>query len=308
MAGWQRPVYKKLVASELGEAGNTSGIVPVKSTEDYFGKPLVESTHTIKSLIVEFWHEDKSKIITTKVNYHVAETHNQQRHITGNILPAYKNAGAKVGDVVVFWRSTANEDDFKAELIKQNSRRWQEALDNGATFADPGGFLDLTPPGLAADQDAYSPDETGDYEVLSEIEETFTTIDFPTTRRKGRRKQSERYVTARSKARGDFVLRQQEYKCQINPTHTSFTTPVGLPYMEKHHLISMKFYEEFENELDDISNIVGLCPTCHRKIHLGVKNEVGKMLEILFDKHGQALGAAGFEISLADLYQKYGVT
>jgi 5-methylcytosine-specific restriction protein A len=77
--------------------------------------------------------------------------------------------------------------------------------------------------------------------------------------------------------------------------------------MEKHHLISMMYYEEYTNDLDDIGNIVSLCPNCHRKIHLGNKNDVKDMLEVLYEQQKVKLEKAGLPISLDLLKEKYGV-
>ncbi len=304
---WHNPVFKKLAASELGgSGGHTSGIVPIKSTQNYFGTPKKPETHKIHQIVIEFWHGDASKTITTNVNYHLTKTHDHP-HITGNILPAYKEAGAKVGDIVVFWKSRSNENDFKAELIPKNSARWIEAEKNGSSLSSKGGTLQLSPPGLIDSMDFAVLDDTSDYAIVSDIEDTFTDNSFPTVAREGRKKQGERYVTYRSKRKGDYALKKQAYVCQIDSSHKTFTTPVGVPYMEKHHLISMKFYEQYTNDLDDIHNIVSLCPTCHRKIHYGKKSEVSDMLELLFKKQGPILEHAGFIISLTELKKKYGV-
>lgn len=302
MSQWKKPVYKQLAASELG-AGHTSGIVPTVDTQPYFGTPQSAESHLIKRIFIEFWVGRKSKIITTNVNYFKSDTHDHI-HLTGNLLPAYKAGGAVVGDVLVFWKSIEDESSFKAELIKHGSARWAMITEPG--FPATGGYIELPPPGkdsVLSDTD----EEAVDYEILSEVEETLTPADFPTIDRRGRIEQGSRMITARNKAKGDFVLKQQDYKCQVNPSHESFLTPAEMPYMEKHHLISMKYYEEYEKDLDDINNIVSLCPTCHKQIHLGKKEGVGQILEILYAKQKEALESAGFTISLENLKRKYGI-
>ena len=96
-------------------------------------------------------------------------------------------------------------------------------------------------------------------------------------------------VLPRDRIKGNYVLKQQGYKCQIDESHKTFTTKNGNIYMEKHHLIPMEYYDSFEYSLDDISNIVSLCPTCHRKIHLGEANERNKMIEKLFAQQGEKI-------------------
>lgn len=301
MDQWERPVYKKLAASELGR-GHTSGIVPAKETHAYFEVP--RSKDAAKTFYVEFWADGASIHLVTTGHYFIYSTHDHP-HITGNILPAYKAAGAQIGDYIVFWKSKNNSSRFKAELIKAGSARYLEAVSNGSNLSKPGGFLNLSPPGLPGGGDDN--DYEDDYETVSAVDEELSSASFPPEPRQGRRKRSEAQVTYRDKAKGDFVLKQQNYKCQLDSSHVTFLTPSKLPYMEKHHLISMKYYEQFENDLDDIRNIVSLCPNCHRKIHLGNKAEIGRMLEILYKQQIDGLNQASLGIGLADLKAKYGV-
>lgn len=298
---WEKPVYKRLAASELG-AGHTSGIVPVSETQPYFGRPKTSESHLIKKIFIEFWSGDKSKIITTNVNYFKSGTHDHI-HLTGNLLPAYKSAGAKVGDILIFWKSKTDENSFKAELVKQDTPRGKTI--DSKFFSLPGGYMELPTPTIGSSADHF--EEEKEYEISSDIEEDITKADFPTVKRLGRVKQGARFVTVRNKAKGDFALKQQNYKCQVDLSHKSFITPAGMPYMEKHHLISMKFYEEYENDLDDINNIVSLCPNCHRQIHLGDKKDVSKIIEILYTKQKDLLNSAGLSINLDELKKKYGI-
>lgn len=301
---WEKPVYKRLAASELG-AGHTSGIVPTTDTQPYFGKPKTVESHLIKKIFIDFWYGNKSKIITTNVNYFKSDTHDHI-HLTGNLLPVYKSAGAQVGDILIFWKSKTDENSFKAELVKPDSPRGKTI--NKKVFSSAGGLIDILPPNLDLSLSIdHSDEEEKDYEITSDIEEDITKADFPTTKRKGRVQRGSRFVTVRNKAKGDFVLKQQNYKCQVDLSHKSFITPSGMPYMEKHHLISMKFYEEYENDLDDINNIVSLCPNCHRQIHLGDKKDVSKIIEILFTKQKDLLTSSGLSINLDELKKKYGI-
>ena len=205
MSQWEKPVYKRLAESELG-AGHTSGIVPTVDTQPYFGVPKKAESYPIKKIFIEFWVGRSSKIITTNVNYFKTDTHNHI-HLTGNLFPAYKDGGASVGDILVFWRSVEDENSFKAELIKPDSARWTAITGIGCPAT--GGFIELLPPG-----DNLTPtdiEESGEYEILSGVEDTLTAGDFPTIDRQGRRKQGSRMMTMRSKAKGDFVLKPPKY-------------------------------------------------------------------------------------------------
>jgi predicted HNH restriction endonuclease len=67
-------------------------------------------------------------------------------------------------------------------------------------------------------------------------------------------------------------------------------------YAEVHHLIPMHAQEDdlFVQEdklisLDQISNLIVLCPTCHSKLHYGKSSDVKPDLELLFEYRKEAL-------------------
>lgn len=144
MENWLDPVYKKLAASELG-VGHTSGIVPTRETQSYFGSSDKEESHLLKEIDIEFWSGDSKEIIKVNVMLYVSATHKSQIHITGNLLPTYMKFGAQPGDIIVFWKSVNDENKFKAELIKTGSERW-DLIDIEGDFPKYGGYLKLPPP------------------------------------------------------------------------------------------------------------------------------------------------------------------
>lgn len=299
---WNKPVYKKLAVSELGTGGHTSGIVPSTETQEYFGTPKQDESHLINIINIEFWFGNKSKDIKTNVNYFSSSTHHHI-HLTGNLLPTYKAFGAEVGDIVVFWKSADDPLFFKAELIKSDSERWKD-INDGNFSPKAGGFINLNPPGVI--KNGLNDVAENEYQVVSDIEESeFTAKDFPAEKRKDRVAMKERFVPIRSKVKGDYVLRLRNYKCQLGDKHETFLTPNGLPYLEKHHLIEMKFYDKFEYSIDDISNIIALCPNCHRKIHYGKKEDVVQMINILWEQQKELLKKANIFIELEELKKNY---
>lgn len=60
---------------------------------------------------------------------------------------------------------------------------------------------------------------------------------------------------------------RDNYTCQIDATHQTFLTK-GHTYVEGHHVIPMFQQKNFNYSLDDVDNLISLCPTCHREIHL----------------------------------------
>ena len=85
-------------------------------------------------------------------------------------------------------------------------------------------------------------------------------------------------------------------------------------YAEVHHLIPMHAQENklFEKEdmlisLDQISNLIVLCPICHAKIHYGKMKNVKPDLELLFNYRKEALRKNGLvldEDHLVEFYTK----
>ena len=83
------------------------------------------------------------------------------------------------------------------------------------------------------------------------------------------------------------------YQCEVSASHRSFKRAGdGKNYTEAHHLIPFEQYNHFAEKglcVDRVFNIVSLCPTCHRMIHHGSKEDVAKLLEHLYQKRGEKL-------------------
>lgn len=102
------------------------------------------------------------------------------------------------------------------------------------------------------------------------------------------------------------VLKKLGYKCQVDDTHTTFYTPKEVLFIEAHHLIPMSFQEDFlPTNLDRKENIISLCPTCHRAVHLGNEDEKEERLKILFDIKQEELNDVGLEMDLENLLDLY---
>ncbi|MDE7073949.1 MAG: HNH endonuclease, partial [Odoribacter sp.] len=109
------------------------------------------------------------------------------------------------------------------------------------------------------------------------------------------------------------ALIHAEYKCAADSRHTTFTTAQGVPYMEGHHLIpctpanARHFWDTKGRNIDCESNIVCLCPTCHRQIHYGTHDEKKALIEFLFNKQKAKLRSVGLDISLEELWGLYDI-
>jgi len=86
------------------------------------------------------------------------------------------------------------------------------------------------------------------------------------------------------------VLRFEKagYKCEINPKHETFTSIKSeLPFMEAHHLVPMKFQGIVNYPLDNLENLISLCPNCHRAFHHAIIDEKIYYLNNIYEKRKQ---------------------
>lgn len=102
------------------------------------------------------------------------------------------------------------------------------------------------------------------------------------------------------------VLENESYQCQVDPTHMTFYTKKEIIFSEAHHLIPMSFQEShLPINIDRKENIVSLCPTCHRAVHLGRIDEKEKRLKILFKNKTKGLNKVGLKLTFEDLIKLY---
>lgn len=98
----------------------------------------------------------------------------------------------------------------------------------------------------------------------------------------------------------DLALKKTNYKCELDNSHQTFIYK-GIQFMEGHHLIPMEYQHLFINSLDVVSNIISLCPNCHRKIHYGEPLERIEMATKLYNIRKLDLEAM-FKITSVDIY------
>ena len=104
-----------------------------------------------------------------------------------------------------------------------------------------------------------------------------------------------------------------DYQCEVNSEHKTFLNKQGKPYMEGHHLIpctvenAEEIWEQFGRNIDCKENIVSLCPTCHRAIHMGNRDEKRRVLSNLISKRLSILKEIGINITEEYLLHLYGV-
>ena len=98
-----------------------------------------------------------------------------------------------------------------------------------------------------------------------------------------------------------------------NDKHFYFESINLTNYVECHHLIPLNRQSEYYNDnknkvnLDNEYNIVCLCPTCHKQIHLGSKNARLNILEKLYKMKEKDLKKMNDEITLQELSSYYNI-
>lgn len=94
------------------------------------------------------------------------------------------------------------------------------------------------------------------------------------------------------------------YCCEHNAEHQTFVAKAtNHAYMEGHHLIPMKYQDNFDCSIDVYANIVCLCPICHKLLHYGQTREKTFVAEGLFEKRQERLIQSGIDISKQDFLQ-----
>lgn len=75
------------------------------------------------------------------------------------------------------------------------------------------------------------------------------------------------------------------YRCEIDNTHETFIAQrTNKAYVEAHHFIPMKYQPYFEMPLDNLENVISLCPNCHRGIHYGIADHKYSLIETIYEK------------------------
>ncbi|CAH0298791.1 HNH endonuclease signature motif containing protein [Peribacillus sp. Bi134] len=102
------------------------------------------------------------------------------------------------------------------------------------------------------------------------------------------------------------VLKKADFKCEIDNGHITFISKsTDTPYMEAHHLIPMKYQNEFQNSIDVDGNVVCLCPNCHRKIHHGTNDDKKELIQTLYTKRFKLLQKWGISKELKNVLSFY---
>jgi 5-methylcytosine-specific restriction protein A len=102
------------------------------------------------------------------------------------------------------------------------------------------------------------------------------------------------------------ALAAANFRCEVNHCHETFTSQAKKrPYIEAHHLVPMALQDQYQHSLDVGANIVGLCPNCHKLLHMGLAAEKKPLLMKLFSQRGPRLATVGIPMDSAKLLAHY---
>lgn len=145
------------------------------------------------------------------------------------------------------------------------------------------------------------------------LDGNFDSIDITKTEVKEPRKKPRevkgRKIWPRDPKKSKKALKLAHFKCEVDQSHQTFISDASkVNYMEAHHLIPMSLQHNFEVNIDTESNIVSLCPNCHRKIHLATNKVRQEIILTLYEKRNQQLSSRiGITINIDDLLGYYGI-
>ena len=94
--------------------------------------------------------------------------------------------------------------------------------------------------------------------------------------------------------------RRDSFTCQISNEHRTFISK-GENYVEGHHVIPMFQQKNYTFNLDDVNNIVSLCPSCHREMHSA--DDKTEILEKVYKVNSAFM--LENSVSLDDLHKMY---
>ena len=111
---------------------------------------------------------------------------------------------------------------------------------------------------------------------------------------------------------GKIAIQNAYYCCERDARHETFISErTKKAFMEAHHLVPVmhqqEIWDKYEINVDCVENIISLCPTCHRAFHNGTKEVRARMIENLYEKLLPRYKSIGFDISVEEIKQLYGI-
>lgn len=101
---------------------------------------------------------------------------------------------------------------------------------------------------------------------------------------------------------------KSNWTCENDDNHITFINNYDKkPFIEAHHLIPMATQGLFEYSIDFADNIICLCPTCHKRIHYGVKTDKSEMISKFYKDRIDKIKRFNIDASIKDIEIFYNI-
>ena len=102
------------------------------------------------------------------------------------------------------------------------------------------------------------------------------------------------------------ALENADFFCENDKGHITFISETtGEQFVEAHHLIPMKYQDQFEVSLDVPENIISLCPNCHRAFHNSTSKIKEELINKFYIQRIKLLSTRDINISVDELMNLY---
>ena len=87
----------------------------------------------------------------------------------------------------------------------------------------------------------------------------------------------------RDKSIKDNIIKSSKGYCHMNKKHITFPTNSQKNYLEAHHVLPLSYQDGFNKTLDDVENMVAICPNCHQAFHRSTSQNKLKLIDEIID-------------------------
>jgi hypothetical protein len=281
-----------------------------KEAKNYFILGLMDSRGSLdftgKYIAIDITQQDKPNISKRKINKYydlIGATFNYNPRLLQE-KSNRKNDQFRI-DLKYFMGHYGLFTPFKIEYYKKEISNFQEKISDYGIFLDnqystieinsnvfKSNNLEINDFAIKINSSEISEEEKkrmiDEYRIEHDLLETDDEIVYSSVN-----------IKSQAKLDADFI-------CEFNHEHKTFIAKAdNNNYVEAHHLIPFSKRKEFDLNIDVLENIVCLCPNCHRRIHLAIKDDREKMLKKLYEKRLNKLQEVGIDIKVEDLIKFY---
>lgn len=243
---------------------------------------------------------NKSKQTITKYMRNIERISEELSEYTQKEINLYKQSSPI--DIDRIKQEYFSIDIFKEKDLKRH-REYSSALSNYKSFAEDLEKNQSFRAGLLIEEEKYQINIVNalKFNHIDQEKIIDKPVEKPEYMKIGYNKIWKRNPNLASKA-----VANSHFLCEFDNNHQHFISRFNQKnYVEAHHIIPMKFQEEFNISLDVHANIISLCLICHKKLHYGTFSDKEEILEKIYMLRIERLNACGIFLTVDDLYDFY---